>query len=641
MRKPQLSVVFFILLSLTIIFTSGCGGTKKKKQFDTKPVSVKKFDTPPGADPSVSAEMGGNGFTGEGWITKADFNVVGNPKAVKGGSIVMPILDFPPTLRLVGKDANHYFNYLLKYSIAYEGLLNTDPITEEFIPELATHWKISDDKKEFTFRINPDARFADGKPVTSEDVVATWKLYTDPGILEAYTNLLYGSYEQPVALSKYIVSVKTKELNWRQFLYFAASMRIMPAHVIGNMSGKDYLEKFQFEFIPGSGPYTIDPNDVKKGQSIAIRRRSDYWGENLKQNAGKFNFDYIRFDVVPDKTIEFEKLKKGELDLVELTSITRVDNWFGLDKNEKFQQGLILKRDIFNEYPSGVRGICFNMRKAPFDDIRIRKAFAHLFDRQKFVEKLYYNLPALEDSYWANSPYENPNNPKIRYNQDEAAKLLTEAGWTQKNSDGYLVKDGKIFEVEIIFGSADLQRFLTVYQEDCKKAGIKLNLRQTDPTTSFKIGNERNFDLIVAAWGGLVYPNPESSFKSNTADEPNTTNWAGVKNERIDQLCDQYDITYDRAERIRIIQEIDGILASMQPYALSWYYPSQRIAYTNQFGHPEGYFSRTGDAFDDVPTYWYNDPEKAAEYDEAVKDPNKKLEQGEQVIKYWATKKAN
>ncbi len=626
---------YAILIFIVTCFLISCGKTKQTRIFNTEPVSIKKYDTPPGADPNVPAELGGEGFTGEGWETKTEFNTIGNPDAIKGGSIILAIPDFPPTLRMEGKDANSYVNYLIKYQLSYEGLLGLDPVTEEFIPELATHWKISDDKREYTFRINPDARWADGKPVVAEDVIASWKLLVDPGILSPYTNILFGKYEEPVAVSKYIVKVKTKELNWRQFLYFGASMRIMPAHLIGNLTGAEYLEKYQFEFIPGSGPYIIDEKDIRKGQSLGLRRRNDYWAEDAKQNIGKFNFDFIRFDVVTDRRIEFEKFKKGEIDLIDLTGISKIDNWRELEKYEKYKQGLLLRREIYNQYPSGLRGICFNMRKPPFDDIRLRKAIAHLFNRTKIIEKLYYDMPAILDSYYANSVYENPNNPKIRYDYDIAQQLLSEAGWTEKNADGYLVKDGKIFELDLPFGHPALERFLTIFQEDLKNAGIKLNLRQVDGTTSFKIGNERNFSAIYTAWGGLVFPNPESSFGPGTADQPNSTNWSGVKDARIDTLCIKYNISFDRDERIKIIQEIDYILCNLQPYALAWYYPAQRVAFANKFGYPQGYLSRTEDVTDAIPTYWFNDPDKALEYDKALKDKSIVLEQGEIVNKYW------
>ena len=628
MKLKYFTCLIIALFAVTLF--DGCTRSKRKIEFNTQPVSIKKFDTPPGADPSVSAEMGGAGFTGEGWQTEENYNILGSKNAVKGGSIVMSIPDFPGTLRTEGKDANSYFNRMAQYMM-YESLLQLDPVTEEYIPYLATHWKISDDKMKFTFRINPDARWADGKPVVAEDVVATWKLLVDPGILEAYSNILYGTYEEPVAESKYIVSVKSKQLNWRQFLYFAASMAILPAHYIGNITGEQYLEKYQFEFIPGSGPYLIDLKDINKGQSIMIRRRSDYWAEKEKFNIGLNNFDMVRFEVIQDPSLEFEKFKKGEIDVI---SVNRAQWWAERYDFDDYKRGLVLKRKIFNENPNGVSGICFNMRKPPFDDIRIRQAFAMLYDREKFNEKLFYNSYFPIYSFFPGSIYENPNNPKIKFDIDKAQQLLADAGWKEKNSDGYLVKNGRIFEVELPFYGVGQDRYLTIYQEDLKKVGIKMNLRQIDGTTNFKLGNERNFSIITINWTGLRIPNPESSMGPGTADEPNTTNWPGIKDPRIDELCGEYNVSFDKAERVKIIREIDFIATSMQPYAFGWYAPYQRIAFHNKFGYPEWILSRTRDYLV-IPSMWYNDPEKAAEYEDAKKNTSMQLEKGEVDNKFW------
>lgn len=631
-------ISYLVLIIILAAFFGSCS-TKKdkpKKQIDTKPISIKTFDTPPGADPSVSAEMGGNGFTGAGWETKADYNIAGDSNAIKGGTFTMSVLDFPSTLRTVGKDANTTVNSMME-NMVYESLLQMDPVTEEYMPMLATHWKISEDKMTFTFRINPNARWADGKPVTSEDVIATWKLQVDPGILEAYSNILYGSFEPPVAVSKYIVSVKSKQLNWRQFLYFGVSMRILPAHYIGNVKGSEYLEKYQFDFIPGSGAYAILKDDIKKGQSVTIRRRNDYWAEKERFNVGLNNFDLVKFEVISDESLTFERFKKGDIDLY---YVSRAQWWAERFNFDEANRGLILRRKIFNENPNGVQGLVFNMRKPPFDDIRLRKAITYLWDRAKFNEKLFFNQYLPIYSYFAGSIYENPNNPKIAFNLDSAKALFSEAGWTEKNSDGYLVKNGKVFEIDLPFdGGPGQERYLTVFQEDLKKAGVKLNLKQIDGATRFKLGNERNFTMLVTAWTGLRIPNPESSLKSNTADQPNTTNWPGIKDKRIDELCDQYNVTFDKKERIRIVREIDGIACSYFGYGFGWYGPYQRIAFHNKFGFPKWIIGRTTDYLA-IPIMWYYDPEKAAEYDAAVQDKNKKLELGEVDNKYWMDVKA-
>ena len=620
--------LYSIILLLTSSFFFSCG-QKRKKVFDTKPVSIHKFNVPPGADPNVSAELGGEGFTGEGWETKTDYNLLGTPEAVKGGSVVMSIPDFPSTLRTEGKDANSYLNRIAQ-QMMYETLLQLDPVEDVFIPSLATHWKISEDKMTFTFRINPDARWADGKRVTSADVIATWKLLVDPGILEAYSNILYGTFEEPVAESMYIVSVKSKQLNWRQFLYFSG-FAILPAHYIGDITGTEYLEKYQMKFIPGSGPYLIDEKDIQKGKSISLRRRSDYWAENEKYNTGLYNFDLVRFDVITDPSLEFEKFKKGEIDVI---NVGRAQWWAERFDFEDYERGLVLKRKVYNENPNGVSGICYNMRKPPFDNLKIRQAFAHLYNRELFNEKLFFDAYFPIYSFFPGSVYENPDNPKIHFDINKAIQLLTEAGWTEKNEDGYLVKDGKVFEMELPYSNPGADRYLTIYQEDLKKVGVKLSLRQLDGSTAFKLGNERNFQFITMAWSGLYFPNPESSMGPGTADEPNTTNWNGIKNERIDELCLKYNVSFDNEERIKILREIDFIATSLQPYVFGWFMPYQRIAFQNKFGYPKWILPKREDYLR-VPILWWNDPEKAAEYEDAEKDKSIKLEKGEIDQKYW------
>ncbi len=628
--RISLSIITLFLVTSIII---GCG-SKKRTITDTQPVSVKQFDTPPGADPDVSAEMGGDGFTGEGWETYTDYNIMGDPEAVKGGYLTMSIPDFPSTLRNIGKDENSYFNRMAE-KMVFESLLGLDPVNEKYTPRLATHWQISDDKKQFKFRIDPDARWADGKPVVAEDVVATWKLLVDPGILSPYSNILYGSYEEPIAESKYIVSVKTKELNWRQFLYFAG-MSIFPAHIIGGLTGEQFLEKFQFEPINGSGSYIIDKENIKKGQSITLRRRSDYWAAEKRFNTGLNNFDVIRFDVNSDDALEFEKFKKGDIDVIAVSKAQRWEEQFNFPD---YDRGLVLKRKVYNEKPSGVAGICFNMRKPFFSDIRMRQAFAMLYNRELFNQKLFFNSYEMIYSYYPGSIYENPNNPKIKFDLNGAIALLEEMGWTEKNAQGYRVKDGKQLEVELVFGSPSQERYLTIYQEDCKKAGIKLNLRQVDGTTAFQLGNERNFDMITIAWGGLRVPNPESSLKSNTADEPNTTNWPGIKDPEIDRLCDEYNLAFDRDERVRLIQEIDLIATRQYGYAFAWYAPYTRLAFHNKFGYPKYVLPRTEGNLDSdqfaIPILWYADPEKLEKFNQARQDKNITMDKGIEDVKYW------
>ena len=117
---------------------------------------------------------------------------------------------------MAGPEWNTAVNYSIG-GLVYETLLSLNPTTLEYMPSLASHWQISPDKLTYRFRIDPNARFSDGTPVTADDVVASWVFQTDKTLQDLYFNTQFNKLEKPVAESKYIVRIKAKELGWRNF----------------------------------------------------------------------------------------------------------------------------------------------------------------------------------------------------------------------------------------------------------------------------------------------------------------------------------------------------------------------------------------------------------------------------------------
>ena len=630
-----------ICLLITVMVLAGCsyatetGDTQSSTVATPRgPVSMDKNDYPvfpdadAGADPSVSAEDGGVGFTGEGWDTNVDFDLIGDPRAVKGGTFTQHQIDFPGTLRTEGPDTTLWNQHV--EAMVYEPLLNLHPTTLEYIPALATHWQISDDQLTYRFRINPNARFADGEPVTAEDVVASWTFRMDPNIQAPMNRLVFEKYERPVAESKYIVRVDSNELNWRNFLYIS-NMTILPAHVIDTLENDDYLQNWNFKMFPGSGPYVVKEEDVDTGNSVTIRRRQDYWAENYRFNIGLNNFDEIVDVTVRDENLAFEMLKSGNLDFF---LVNRAQQWVEELDFDRVQRGVIQKRKIFNDDPVGMAGIAMNMRNAPFDDIRVRQAMNNLYNREQMIENLFYNEYFPQNSYYAGGIYENPNNPKNPYDPERALALLSEAGWDSRDNQGQLVKDGQPLNIELIYYSNTQEPYLTVFQEDLRRVGIGLNLRLVTFATLVKLLDERTFDMVTLAYNGLTFPNPETSVHSSLADQDNSNNITGIKNARIDEILDEYDVMFEVEDRIAAIREIDGIMADTYPFILSWYGPYQRFAYLNKFGTPAGYLTRIGD-YSDPLSLWWIDPEKAQTLTEAMRDDSIQLEVGATENRYW------
>ena len=636
-------------LLLILALAVGCSsGSEREMGSETSmptapsgPVSMDKEDYPvfpdadAGADPSVPAEQGGKGFTGVGWETNTDFDFIGDPRALKGGLLRDHLRDFPGTLRTEGPESNSAFNYGIT-SMAYESLVGLHPTTLEHIPSLATHWQISEDKMTYRFRINPNARFSDGMPVTSEDVVATYDFMMDKTLLSPSNQMVFGKLERPVTESMYIARVRAKELNWRNFLYFSG-MSILPAHVLKTINGDTYLKEYNYKLLPGTGAHTIREEDIDKGQSITVRRRKDYWAAKARSNVGLGNFDEMRFIVVRDENLAFEMFKKGELDYY---PVSMARQWVEELNFENIQRGLVQKRKIFNNEPKGIQGFAFNTRRAPFDDIRVRKALTFLFNRRQLIEKIMYNQYEPQNSYYVGGRYENPDNPKNEYNPQEALKLLAEAGWNSRDAQGRLVKNGAPLQIELLYVSRTFEPHLTIYQEDLRKVGISLNLRLITGETLFQMVNERRFQMTQMGWGALLFPNPETSWHSSLADVDNTNNITGFKNARVDELCEAYDKMFDVEERVRALREIDGILANAYNYALQWNAPFARLVYWNKFGTPAGYLSRTGDSFGagtgpGLPQMWWIDPAKDAELQQALRDSSMQMEVGPSEDHYW------
>jgi len=625
------SIYIFIALFL---FSCGSDTQKSSSNITQKKISAN-------LDNATTAIEGGYGFekiaddlgykTYE-WNEEKDGTFFGDPKAIKGGTLNYIHSLFPRTMRVIGQNSSQVLNSRTISALCYEGLLSQHPTTLEFIPRLASHWKISDDKMTFEFRINPDARWWDGMPVTSDDVIATWDLRMDETILSPAEQITYGKFERPIAKSKYIVSVKAKSVNWRNFLYFS-TMALHPNHILKDLDGTAFLEEYAFSVIPGTGPYILEDKNIKNQESYTFERRKDYWDINSPFNRYKFNFDKIKVSVVKDNdALQYEKFKKGEQDIY---NVQRSRRWVEETDFTATEKGWIKKQRVFSEKPAGTSGYYFNMREWPFNDKRVRYAFCYLYDREKMNREMYYNEYGMMNSLYSGSVYENKNNNPFKYNPEEAVRLLKEAGYTSRNSDGWLVHEtsNKVLSFEIVIQKTSAY-MVTPVQQMLKEYGIDMQIKFIDYNTMIKNVNARNFNICLLAYSGLVYPNPEGSLRSTLADQNDNNNVWGFKSPRVDELLDEYDVCFDQQRRIEIIREIDGIFSDVHPIAFSIARNYSRMMWWDKFGYPEWMFSRYVGEYWDSLYYWWYDKEKDNTLKEAVEKGNS-LPLKPIDMKYW------
>ena len=545
------------------------------------------------------------------WQTGKSPPSVADPRALKGGKIRLAYQAWPPTIRTEGPNSRLAFLSDL-HAMVYETLLGLDAVDMQYVPNLASHWQIGDDKMTYRFRIDERARWPDDSEVTADDVVATVEHMTnpdrkDPLIQKYYEDMI----EYARMIDKHTVEIKTREPRWRNFISISNGMQIYPAAYI-RMDGATYIEEWNWKLPPGTGPYEIRPEDIKKPRSITLHRRKDWWQKDFPENRGAYNFDEIVWEIVRDQELMYQRALAGKIDLY---LVGRAQRWVDeLDREEVIRQGWMQKRKIYNKNPEGYGGFCFNMRTKPFDDVRTRLAFAHLFNREKLFEKILLYQYEYTKSYFPDQPYEREGAERIRFDPQRARALLAEAGWTKRDAEGYLVNDrGQRFpELTLEFAAPGFQRIFEVIKHDLRnEAGIEMVLKVIDSASLMKKVWDYKFQVVYFSWTASLFPEPIQQFHSKYADVPNSNNLNGFKNEEIDRLMEDYQTEFDPAKRKGMLQRIDEILFENHLYALGWHAPFFRIIYWDKFGYPPEYCNRTTRDLLNVMVYWWYDPERA------------------------------
>jgi len=576
----------FLFLLISLIFTFCCN---QKSSPETSKIQVTETDLMAKYAPEdLTEEQVDSIIKSIKWETNENPNILGSNKAKKGGILSLGCFGYPVTLRVYGQNSTYLLNSILQ-SLVYETLLKLDPLSLEYLPSLADEWCISEDKKTYFFHINPEAKWQDGTPVTSFDVVATWDLITHDDLKEPVSQSMFLKFKRPVALSKSIVMIEPKEPSWRAFFSISTEeFFVLPEHIIGRQLPANYINDYNNKMITGSGPYFLEK--ASPNEFIILRRNTSWWAADLPLNKNLFNFNEVRFLFYTEETVMGEKFKKGDVDIIQIER-PLLKKWieeYTPGKMKEIKYNHILKQRVHINMPV-VNGFYLNMREKPFNDIRVRKAITLLFNKKLMLDKFYYNEFQYMDSYFAGLPYENKNNPKIRYNPEEAIKLLEEAGYSQKNlnDNGYFVKDGKAFEITLNVYRTDDTRIETLLQEDFKKVGIKLNLKRVTWATTLKDLDNFNFKMIGLRYTIEIFPNPELLYHSKFAERKASFNIWGLKDKKVDELLDLYYQEYDLQKRIKILQKLDSILIRKYMTVLLWYDDIMRILYWNKFGMPE------------------------------------------------------
>lgn len=527
--------------------------------------------------------------------------------AEKGGQLTAYMGPYPKS-----------FNYYLDQNTMsaelfgqfYETLLTQNPVTLDMEPLLAARCVLGDDRKTFTFHMNPLAKWNDGQPVTAEDVAWTYAAIMDPQNLTGPHKIGLERFEPPDVLDEATIRFVAREEHWQNLLTLAG-LQVLPKHAFAD---KDFnLQNFAFPVV--SGPYRL--GDIREGLQVALERRPDWWAGNLPRFRNIANFDRLVFRFFEDRNNAFEAFKKGEIDIF---PVYTAHVWANQTGGERYDKNWIVKQEIENKKPVGFQGIALNQRRPPLDDPRVRRALAHLYHREKMNETLMFNAYFLhrsyyEDLYGAAHPCANE---LIPFDKDKARALLAEAGWKADPATGLLMQDGKPLRLRYLSRGGSDDKFTAIFQEDLKDVGIELVVDKKDWAAWTKDMDEYHYDLTWAAWSAGIFKNPESMWHSKEADRPSGQNITGYRNPEVDALIDEQRTEFDVQKRHDIVRRIDALLARDIPYILLWNKNDTRLLWWNKFGMPEAPLGKYGDGRS-AHAYWWHDPDAAADLEHAMK----------------------
>ena len=523
-------------------------------------------------------------------VTQA--SVHGNPDAPVGGVRRERFSTQPASLHpLNATDA--YGNNVLGQ--IYETLADNDVESMDHIPLLAESWEFSSDKMQITFRLNPGARWQDGKPVTAQDVKFSFdvlfheKLKTRAKWMAYYSNL-----EKAEALDERTVRFTVKHDHYLNFVNIAG-MRVVPKH----MFKEDDPNETSLTKTPmGSGPYKF--GSWVKGSVIKLRRDDKYWGWDLPQNKGRYNSKQALIKIISTDKVALETLKKGDLDVMGLTP----EQWMRETEGSLFGMGAesgkkLIKLEVKNKSPKGYRYVGYNLESPIFSDKRVRWAIGHLFDRDTYIEKFYYGFQVKAvGPFEVNSRYTSPKVKPLEFSIPKAISLLKEAGWSDSDGDQLLDKDGRSLRFTIMTADPETSvKMLTLAKETMKKAGVELNIKVVDWTSFLQLIDEYKFDAVMLGWTRSAFPDPTALWHSSSAQKGGL-NLVRYKNPEVDKLIDQAVKTIPEAERIKLYQRIHEILYEDQPYTFMLEPSSSLIAYGKQWQQVKPWYNYAlGDDF--------------------------------------------
>jgi microcin C transport system substrate-binding protein len=568
------------------------------------------------------------------WEDGSDLEEYADPRAKKGGTLNLWVPDFPGSLRSFGPDSNSTFRQFLSDYVTLSFVRLYPNASGRIQPELATSWAVDRAKKTVYFKLDPNAKWSDGVPFTTDDVLFSWYLYRSPLLndpwvsdyfLKTFTSLtIYDAHTFSASITEMRPDIVARIGDQ------VAAMPPVPRHFFQDF-GPDWVQKYNWRPMPVTGPYMLKEEDIRRTSSITLTHVKGWWGDNRRFLRGCFNPDRIRFNAIHDFDKAFEAFVHGDIDVFDLTT----QLWYGKlnDDSPTVDSGFTVKATFYNRIPSPTFGLWLNTAMPPLDNLDVRRGIAYasnfeLICKQYFRGDARVQQTSSEGYGWNINPAVQPR----PFDPVQARALFAKAGFNQQGADGVLMNaQGQRLSFTVTTYYKRYQDVLVILKQEALKAGLEFNIEVLDATTGFQKEEDKRTQIALAALKPQVemYPRYWESYDgANAYDHPylpdgspnpsrvikkSTNNLFSLADYQLDQMIAQYD----KAETMDQVREqaakLEQRVSDDAVWVNGWELPFYRTGYRPWVKWPKDFNAEQSMDFEQFWLMWIDEDEQKAD----------------------------
>ncbi len=471
----------------------------------------------------------------------------------------------------------------------------------ELEPMLAESWVINKDSNFVTLNIRKNLKWSDGQPITIDDIIFSFDIYSDPKVNSRLFGLFpnfYTTNDLHIDLQKTFRKNSETSLtiffkDYQDFSFLDINFSILPSHIYKNIK-RENVNTSEANFNPvTSGPFKL--YKWEHDQKIHL------WADS---SCFLFNPDKIQeiiFKIISNEYSLLTQLKNGEIDITEDIKSEKVSE---LVSNENIKIGSIKGRDYdyvgWNHIDPAAKQKKQVIPNKYFSSVKTRKALSLAINRKEIFQSLVGKYGEIYDS--PISPifktYFDDSLKNIEYNPALAKKMLNEDGWTDSDGDGILEKNNHKFSFEINFAAGDSKREFaaTIIKNNLKEVGIEARITAVENNEFMDGLLSRKYNAWISGWSVEI---PLNLYTYWSADpDKNLLNFSSFTNYELEELLNQVKPSQEESEKISIYKNIGKIFKENEPVTILFWYDNI-VAYNKRIKNidfsPLGLFNRAWD----------------------------------------------